>query len=59
MEYSKKEYFGLGKVPTGIGAVLRGWDLTEEEFRDDFRLPVVMLVHIIVFIVLQTNCVIH
>jgi MoaA/NifB/PqqE/SkfB family radical SAM enzyme len=41
MEYSKKEYFGLGKVPTGIGAVLRGWDLTEEEFRDDFRLPVV------------------
>ena len=36
---SEKSYVGLGSVPVGIGAVLRGWDLTEQEFKT--RLPVV------------------
>ena len=37
--FSKKTYVGLGKVPVGIGAILRGWDITEQEFRTN--LPVV------------------
>ena len=37
--FSEKEYAGLGKVPVGIGAVLRGWDLTEKQFRS--KLPVI------------------
>lgn len=41
MKYSDKEYFGLGRVPIGIGAVLKGWDITEEELRDPERLPIV------------------
>ena len=28
---SSQKYAGIGQVPIGIGAVLRGWDLTEEE----------------------------
>ena len=36
---SEKSYFGLGKVPIGIGAVLHGWDITEQKFRTN--LPVV------------------
>lgn len=43
MKWSTKEYFGLGKVPVGIGAVLKGWDLTEKEFRDPKTLPIVDL----------------
>ena len=39
---SDKAYIGLGRVPIGKGAILRGWDLTEEDFRNslavvDFR----------------------
>lgn len=39
---SQKSYVGLGKVPIGIGAVLRGWNITEQEFKQgivvvDFR----------------------
>ncbi|MEI6835545.1 MAG: radical SAM protein [Candidatus Falkowbacteria bacterium] len=41
MEKSVKEYFGLGSVPVGIGAVLKGWDFTSEEFKDKNRLSVV------------------
>ncbi|MGV8168466.1 MAG: radical SAM protein [Candidatus Nanoarchaeia archaeon] len=41
LELSSKEYVGLGRVPIGIGAVLKGWDLTEEEYRNHGRLPVV------------------
>ena len=37
--FSKKAYVGLGKVPIGIGAILRGWDMTEQEFKK--KLPVV------------------
>lgn len=36
---SRKSYVGLGKVPVGIGVVLRGWDITEQEFKTN--LPVV------------------
>jgi MoaA/NifB/PqqE/SkfB family radical SAM enzyme len=39
--FSGKEYIGLGSVPIGIGAILRGWDFTETEFRAPHRLPVV------------------
>lgn len=41
MELSQKKYIGLGQVPIGIGAILSGWGLTEEEFRSPDRLPVV------------------
>ena len=41
MKLTKEKYIGLGNVPIGIGAVIRGWNLTEEEFRDTNRLPVV------------------
>jgi MoaA/NifB/PqqE/SkfB family radical SAM enzyme len=37
---STKAYAGLGRVPVGIGAVLRGWDLTEDEYRNPERLPI-------------------
>lgn len=37
--FSEKAYIGLGRVPVGIGAVLRGWDITEQEFKE--KLPVV------------------
>lgn len=40
-QLTQKKYFGLGQVPIGIGAVLRGRDLTEAEYRDPNRLPVV------------------
>lgn len=36
---SNKAYVGLGNVPIGIGAILRGWDITEQEFKE--RLPAV------------------
>lgn len=38
---SRKAYFGLGRVPVGIGAIVKGFDITEKEFRDPRRLPVV------------------
>lgn len=37
--FSQKLYFGLGRVPVGIGAVIRGWDITEEKFK--INLPTV------------------
>ncbi|MFH1452216.1 MAG: radical SAM protein [archaeon] len=33
LKLSKKEYFNVGKVPLGIGAIMGGWNFTEEEFR--------------------------
>jgi len=41
IEFSKKKYFGLNHVPVGIGAVIRGWNITEEHFRNSDILPVV------------------
>jgi MoaA/NifB/PqqE/SkfB family radical SAM enzyme len=38
---TEKEYYGIGRVPVGIGAVLKGWDLTEEQYKDPNILPVV------------------
>jgi MoaA/NifB/PqqE/SkfB family radical SAM enzyme len=40
--FSEKAYVGLGRVPVGIGAILHGWDITDQEFREnshvvDFR----------------------
>jgi len=37
---SEQSYVGLGRVPVGIGAVLKGWNMTEEQFRSSDRLPV-------------------
>jgi len=41
MKLSKKKYIGLGYVPIGIGAVIEGWDMTEKDYRNPSRLPVV------------------
>jgi len=41
MEVSKEDHIGLGKVPIGIGAVIKGWNITENEFRNLNNLPVV------------------
>ncbi|MBU4274315.1 radical SAM protein [Patescibacteria group bacterium] len=41
IKLSKKKYIGLGHVPMGIGAVIKGWDMAEEDFRNPSRLPVV------------------
>jgi len=38
---SREKYFGVGQVPIGIGAVLKGWDVSEEDYRDASRFPVV------------------
>ncbi|MFA6072522.1 MAG: radical SAM protein [Candidatus Woesearchaeota archaeon] len=41
IQKSKKEYFKKGQVPIGVGAVLKGWDLSEEEYRSSDKLPIV------------------
>lgn len=41
MKYSKEKYIGLGNVPIGIGAVIKGWNITEEHYRNPEVLPVV------------------
>lgn len=41
MKLSKENYIGIGHVPIGIGAIIKGWDITEEEFRNPNTLPVV------------------
>lgn len=41
MKYSKENYFGLGHIPIGMGAMLNGWNISEEEFRDSSRLHVI------------------
>jgi len=41
MKFSKQKYLGLGHVPIGIGAVIKGWNITEEHFRNPDFLPVV------------------
>jgi len=41
MKFSKEKYIGLGNVPIGIGAVIKGWGIAEEHFRNSDVLPVV------------------
>jgi len=41
MELSKEKYIGLGHVPIGIGAVIKGWNIKEEDFRNPKTLTVV------------------
>lgn len=41
MKKSKENYVWLGQVPVGIGAVLKGWDILEKDFRNPNILPVV------------------
>jgi len=40
-QLSRTAYFRLGRVPVRIGAVLKGWDLTEDRFRNPDTLNVV------------------
>ena len=39
--FSKESYIGLGHVPIGVGAVIKGWDISEELYRNPNSLPVV------------------
>jgi len=41
MKFSKERYIGLGHVPIGVGAVIKGWNVTEEHFRDINTLPII------------------
>ena len=41
MQYSKEKYQWLGKVPIGIGAIMKGWAIKESDFRKKTELPVV------------------
>ena len=41
MKLTKEKYFGLGRVPIGIGAVLKGWNIPEKDFRNPDTLPVI------------------
>lgn len=38
---TKENYAWLGQVPIGIGAILKGWNILEKDFRDKSRLPIV------------------
>lgn len=40
-KFSKEKYIGLGNVPVGIGAVIKGWNITEKHYRNPDILPVV------------------
>ena len=41
MEKSKESYAWLGRIPIGIGAVIKGWDIIGQDFRNPNILPVV------------------
>ncbi len=41
MEYSKEKYIGLDNVPGGVGAILKGWDIKEVDYRNPDSLPVI------------------
>ncbi|MBU0898753.1 MAG: radical SAM protein [Nanoarchaeota archaeon] len=41
MELSKEKYFGLGSVPIGIGALIKGWNIEESHFCNPETLSVV------------------
>src|SRR5689334_1643696 len=41
MRLSTEKYIGIGRVPVGIGAILKGWNIEEDHYRDPTTLPVV------------------
>ena len=41
MKLSNKEYIGIGCVPVGIGAIIKGWDIDENHYRDLSKFTVV------------------
>lgn len=41
MKKSKENYVWLGSVPVGIGAIIRGWDVLEKDFKNPNTLSVV------------------
>lgn len=38
-----KKIFGITEYPVGVGTMIKGWDISEEHFRDPEKLPVVDL----------------
>ncbi len=41
MEYFEEKFVGLDNVPRGIGAILKGWDIEETDYRNPDTLPVI------------------
>jgi MoaA/NifB/PqqE/SkfB family radical SAM enzyme len=41
MKTSIEKYIGIGRVPVGVGALIKGWDIKEEDYRNPSKLPVV------------------
>lgn len=41
MKLTNERYIGLGQVPIGIGALLKGWDILEKDYRNINQLPIV------------------
>jgi len=41
MQLSKEKYIGLGHVPVGIGAIIKGWNIEEKHFRNPNTLSLV------------------
>lgn len=41
VKYSNEKYIGLGAVPIGIGALIKGWNIPEERYLDETCLSVV------------------
>ena len=41
IKFSREKYIGLGHVPVGIGAILKGWNIKEDDFRNPKTLSVV------------------
>jgi len=41
MKTTIEKYIGIGRVPLGVGAVIKGWDIKEEDYRNPSKLPVV------------------
>lgn len=41
MKLSTKEYIGLGRVPVGVGAMMKGWGIDESHYRDLSKFTIV------------------
>ncbi len=41
MEYFKEKFVGLNEVPKGIGAILKGWDIEEVDYRSPDTQPII------------------
>lgn len=41
MEYFREKFVGLNDVPKGIGAILKGWDIEEVDYRNSDTHPII------------------